>query len=179
MEPFETDNSIENGLKISISTEPEKSRYGGLKKGLKTASAIIAFFCALVALTSIVALYFGVIDGFDGSGGYTTEQSNAVVGLAILGIVFAICMVIVSLSCVGAGLLFVTNPTDDKVKHIWGAVMGVFDVLAIILVSVCGVSATVLNGQWFYVFIVPFAVDLVMRVICVTLCIVLKEKENG
>lgn len=175
MEPLQFDK--ESGLLVS--TEPEKSRYCGLKKGLKTASAVIAFFCALVALASIASLYFGVIDGFDGGGSTTTKQDNAIVRLSIFGIVFGIGMVIVSISCICAGLLFVTNPTDDRVKHIWSAVMGVFDVLAIVLVSVCGVSASVLNGQWFYVFIVPFAVDSVMRVVCAALCIVLKEKENG
>ncbi len=173
MEPLRFDN--ETGLLVS--TEPEKSGYGGLKKGLKTASAVIAFFCALFALASIVALYLGVIGGFDGE--YTAEQSNALVRLALLGIVFGIGMVTVSISCVGAGLLLITNTTDNRIKHIWAAVMSVFDVFAIILVAVCGVSASVLNAQWFYAFIAPFAVDLVMRVICSVVCIVLKEKKNG
>ena len=174
MEQMQTDEqNLPNG------TQPKMDRYDKVKRSLKIASGVVALFCIFAALASIVALYLGVIRGFDSSGNTTSEQGGAILGLVLMGIILAIGMVIVAISCLAAGLLIITNKNNNRTKFIIAAVIGIFEIIAIILISVCGSAASVLNGQWYYAFIVPFAADLVLRVVCAILCSVLKEKQNG
>lgn len=179
MDELQPENVVTEGIEISVHTKSEENKSGKVKKKLRTATAVIAFICAAVAIAAIVSLYFGVLNGKNDSSDYTAEQSAAVFLLAVLGVVFGICMVIVSISCVCAGLLIITNAAGDKAKYIWGAVMGIFDAIAIALISVGGATASIIGGQWFVAFVAPFAVDLVMSVVCAVYCIVKKEKQNG
>lgn len=160
--------------------QPEKGKYDGVKRGIKIASGVIALLCIFAALASIVALYYGVIGGFNSTEGTTAQQGGAIFGLAFfIGLGLAIGMVIVAITCLTAGLLIITNKSYKRVKFIIATVLGIFDIIAIILVGVVGSAASVLNGGWYYAFIVPFATDFILRLVCTILCSVLKEKQNG
>lgn len=179
MDELQSDSGEDAGIAIPVNTQPENSKSGKVKNGLKAAAAIVAFVCAAVSLATIVALYFGVLGDNGNSDGYTAEQSATVVLMALLGIFFAISMVIICFSCIGAGLLYITNRSENKAKYIWGAVLGIFDVLAIVFIAVVGSMAQTIGVNWFYALVAPFAVDLIMRVGCTIYCLIKKEKHNG
>ncbi len=145
---------------------------------LRILCGIFCLACAAVAVAAIFVLYGVVIANIGGSPD-DGENAGLVFGAVLVGIIFAIAMAAVAVTCIISGILVLSNVKNGKGLFVTAAVLSLFDFIAVIAVLFMSGITYEGRGGWFSVFAIPFAVDAVLRIACAVVYSKKKEASDG